>query len=91
MVLIASAIVQIVAAPTTNIVDSVKEKYPCYSGVSEWIVAPRNGTPYSSPQAPCLRREFEIPGDIATARLAMTALGIYEAKIERAYGCAAIR
>ena len=57
------------------------EKLPvCFTG-SVWIAAPWNGTPYSSAQVPCLRREFDLPGEIASARLAITAFGVYDTTI----------
>ncbi len=46
-----------------------------------WIQSPVAGSPYSIPAAPYLRKEFTLPSPPKSARLFITALGIYEAEL----------
>jgi alpha-L-rhamnosidase len=51
---------------------------------AKWIGSPIVGGPYSIPPAPYLRRTFDLPVDVKSARLYITALGIYEVQINGA-------
>jgi alpha-L-rhamnosidase len=48
---------------------------------AKWIAAPIVGGPYSVPPAAYLRKEFAVEKPIASARLYVTALGLYEFEI----------
>ena len=48
---------------------------------AKWIGSPIVGGPYSIPPAPYLRKQFDIARPIASARLYVTALGLYEFQI----------
>jgi alpha-L-rhamnosidase len=48
---------------------------------ARWIGSDLRGGPRSPVPAPHMRRTFEIDGDIASARLYVTALGVYECAI----------
>jgi len=48
---------------------------------AKWVAAPIAGGPYSIPPAPHLRKRFAVEKQIASARLYVTALGLYEFEI----------
>ncbi len=48
---------------------------------AKWIGAALRGGPRSSAPAPYLRKSFTLPGEIASARLYVTALGLHETSI----------
>jgi alpha-L-rhamnosidase len=48
---------------------------------AQWIAAPIVGGPYSIPPTPYLRKEFVLEKPVASARLYITALGLYECEI----------
>ncbi|HEX3356209.1 MAG TPA: glycoside hydrolase family 78 protein, partial [Tepidisphaeraceae bacterium] len=48
---------------------------------AKWIGSPIVGGPYSIPPAPYLRKEFSLAKSIESARLYVTALGLYEFEI----------
>lgn len=47
----------------------------------KWIGAALAGGPRSTIPAPCLRKPFTLPGEVKSARLYVTALGLYECSI----------
>jgi alpha-L-rhamnosidase len=48
---------------------------------AEWIGSAQRGGPRSPIPAPYLRKEFNLPGAVTSARLYVTALGLYECSI----------
>ncbi|HEU5089853.1 MAG TPA: family 78 glycoside hydrolase catalytic domain, partial [Roseiflexaceae bacterium] len=46
---------------------------------AEWVAAPLAGGAYTPNPAPYVRKEFGLRGDVATARLYITSVGLYEA------------
>lgn len=48
---------------------------------ARWIGSPIVGGPYTIPPPPHLRRGFDLPGPAVSARLYVTALGIYDVQI----------
>ncbi len=49
--------------------------------LASWIAASHGGGKHSSAPAPHLRKTFIVPGPVASARLAVTALGLYECEL----------
>lgn len=48
---------------------------------AEWIASQTTGGPRTSPPAPYLRRSFHLDREVKSARLAITALGLYDGLI----------
>lgn len=48
---------------------------------AKWVQTDLVGDEKQSPAVPCVRKAFDLGGDIASARLYITALGLYEASI----------
>jgi alpha-L-rhamnosidase len=48
---------------------------------AKWIGSPIVGGPYSIPPAPYLRKQFKVGQNVKSARLFITALGLYECQI----------
>ncbi len=48
---------------------------------ADWIAAPNLGGPFFSPPCPHVRKGFRLDAPVAFARLRITAIGVYEARI----------
>jgi alpha-L-rhamnosidase len=53
-------------------------------GSARWICSPQAGGPRTVPPAPYFRKSFRLAGRVRSARLTITALGLYEAEINGA-------